>query len=327
MDSPSPPPIPDPVKTAKAQTASNKATAITQAQLNNYDQIGPDGNKTYQQTGTYDDGTPKFTQTTTLSAPNQQIYDTNLGTKQNIAQIGKDQSAKIGSLLGTNINLDNDATEARLFDLGSKRLDPMFARNEDALRTRLTNQGIQPGSAAWNAEMTQFQQGKNDAFDQLALTGRGQAVQEALTERNQPINEISALMSGSQVSQPTFSATPSTGVAGTDVAGITQNAYNAANQQYQTQMSQNNAAMGGMFGLGGTVLGGAMKYGLPLLSDRRAKTDIRRVGKTDSGIPIYTYRYRGSDVTHMGVMADEVPDHARVVGDDGLFRVYYDRVA
>lgn len=327
MDSPSPPPIPDPVKTAEAQTASNKATAITQAQLNNYDQIGPDGNKTYQQTGTYDDGTPKFTQTTTLSAPNQQIYDTNLGTKQNIAQIGQDQSAKIGSLLGTNINLDNDATEARLFDLGSKRFNPMFARNEDALRTRLTNQGIQPGSAAWNAEMTQFQQGKNDAFDQLALTGRGQAVQEALTERNQPINEISALMSGSQVSQPTFSATPSTGVAGTDVAGITQNAYNAENQQYQTQMSQSNAAMGGMFGLGGTVLGGAMKYGLPLLSDRRAKTDIRRVGKTDGGIPIYTYRYRGSDVTHMGVMADEVPEHARVIGDDGLFRVYYDRVA
>lgn len=42
------------------------------------------------------------------------------------------------------------------------------------------------------------------------------------------------------------------------------------------------------------------------LSDRRAKTDIKRVGKTDGGLPIYTYRIKGDDRVQMGVMADEV---------------------
>jgi hypothetical protein len=70
----------------------------------------------------------------------QQIHDTNLQTQLSLAGIGRDQAAKIGGILGTNVNLNNDAVEGRLMDLGSKRLDPMFARNEDALRTRLTNQ-------------------------------------------------------------------------------------------------------------------------------------------------------------------------------------------
>lgn len=41
-------------------------------------------------------------------------------------------------------------------------------------------------------------------------------------------------------------------------------------------------------------------------SDRRLKTDIRRVGHTDAGLPIYTYKYKGSDVPQMGVIAQDV---------------------
>lgn len=57
-------------------------------------------------------------------------------------------------------------------------------------------------------------------------------------------------------------------------------------------------------GLGG-ILGGIASIG-SLFSDRRLKTDVKRVGQTDSGLGVYTYRYRGSDTVHMGVMADEV---------------------
>lgn len=42
-------------------------------------------------------------------------------------------------------------------------------------------------------------------------------------------------------------------------------------------------------------------------SDRRLKTDIHVVGKLESGLNVYTFRYRESPtVVHMGVMADEV---------------------
>lgn len=55
--------------------------------------------------------------------------------------------------------------------------------------------------------------------------------------------------------------------------------------------------------LGGLGLG---LQGYSILSDARAKTDIRRVGMTDGGLPIYTYRYKGDDRGQMGVLAQDV---------------------
>jgi hypothetical protein len=41
-------------------------------------------------------------------------------------------------------------------------------------------------------------------------------------------------------------------------------------------------------------------------SDRRLKDDVVRVGTLDSGLPVYLYRFKGSLLPQMGVMADEV---------------------
>jgi hypothetical protein len=41
-------------------------------------------------------------------------------------------------------------------------------------------------------------------------------------------------------------------------------------------------------------------------SDRRLKRDIRRVGTSPSGLPIYTFRYLWSDTTYRGVMAQDM---------------------
>jgi hypothetical protein len=49
---------------------------------------------------------------------------------------------------------------------------------------------------------------------------------------------------------PSFMNTPQTGVQGTDVTGPIM-------QNYQMQMQQRNAAMGGLFGLGAAALSGA----------------------------------------------------------------------
>jgi len=57
--------------------------------------------------------------------------------------------------------------------------------------------------------------------------------------------------------------------------------------------------LGGLLGtLGGAAIG---KW-----SDARLKRDIQRVGQTDAGLPIYTYRYAGQDDVQMGVMAQDV---------------------
>lgn len=65
-----------------------------------------------------------------------------------------------------------------------------------------------------------------------------------------------------------------------------------------TQTQQSNP---GLLGILGTGLQAAS-----LFSDERLKTDIRRVGQTDDGLPVYTYRYGGAGPFHMGVMAQEV---------------------
>lgn len=309
---PQPPPAPDPMATAQAQAQMNKDTAISQAWLNNYDQITPDGSLTYEQIGTAPDGTPRFRATTKLSDASQGIYDTNKITEQNIANIGRDQSARIGDLLGSPLKLGNEATEARLMELGMKRLDPQFARDEEAMRTRLINSGIREGSAAWNAEMGRASQSRNDAINQLILSGRGLANQEILTERNAPINEITALLNGSQVSQPNFVGTPQTSVAGVDYAGLVRDKYNADMSAYNSANASNAAMMGGLFGLAGSL--GSM--GLYKYSDPKMKKDVKKVGKLDNGLNVYEYKYKGSDTPEIGLMADEVEKkkpHAVVV--------------
>lgn len=286
------PKAPDPAKTAAAQTESNKATAITQYGLNATDQVTPYGNLNYTQNGTWSDGTPRFTATQTLSPEQQQLYrqQTQLGSKLNNLAIG--QTDRLNSVLSKPVNLSNEATESRLMELGRARLDPIIAQREKATEAELINKGLRPGTEAWNRAITTVNQQTNDAYNQLLLTGRGQSVQEALAERNQPINEISALMGGGQVQTPSFVNTPTPGVNGTDVAGITNNAYNQNMQAYQSKMS-------GLLGLG-TALGGWV------FSDIRLKSNIERVGDHSLGIGVYEYDIGGR--RERGVMAHEVAE-------------------
>jgi hypothetical protein len=52
-----------------------------------------------------------------------------------------------------------------------------------------------------------------------------------------------------------------------------------------------------------TGLGSLFKF---TPSDRRLKEDIRRVGALDDGTPVYGFRYRGSPMMQIGLMADDV---------------------
>lgn len=301
MDAPSPPPAPDPVATAAAQTQSNKDTAIANANLNRFDQYSPQGSVKYNVVGTNPDGTPKYEQTTSYSPGEQGIYDTNLATRQNIGQIGQEQSARIGELLGTPVNLNNDAVEGRLFDLGRARLDPMLDQERTKLEQRLANQGIGIGTEAYDRAMGLQGQRANDAYNSLLLGGRKQAVTEALTERNQPINEISALMSGSQVSQPQFTGFQPVAQANTDVAGITNAAYQNSLKAYQLDQQNDNAMMGGLFGLAGA--------GLRMMpwSDARLKKDIIRTGNEGpKGLKEVEWTYIWGGPRYRGYIAQEV---------------------
>ena len=134
-----------------------------------------------------------------------------------------------------------------------------------------------------------------------------QYLQQAYQQRNQPLNEISALMSGSQLQNPNWLNSPTSQIATTDVAGITNQNFQNQMGIYNAQSQQYNALMGGILGLGA----GALKA-----SDRRLKDDITPMGTVlaagDDGerkeLPIYQYSYKQdpASLRHIGPMAQDV---------------------
>jgi hypothetical protein len=158
------------------------------------------------------------------------------------------------------------------------------------------------------------------AAAQFANQARQQQLSEQMALRAQPLNEIAALMGGSQIQMPQFQGYSGAQVAPAPIFGAQQAAGNFAQQNYANQVSAYNAQVGGLYDLAGAVgSAGITKY-----SDRRLKSNIVRIGTHPLGIGIYEYDIDGS--RQRGVMADEVltvlPE-AVLTGDDGYMMVNY----
>ena len=272
----SPPPPPDPTATANAQTASNVQTAVANAEMNRVNQIGPDGSVTYTPTGLqYIDGqgVPTYTQTTTLSPQEQQIYDL---TRQGQIQYGQAATNELGQAansLSTPFNpgppTNYNQIRQQSIDAGMSRIAPQLKMQQEDLNSQLLNEGVTQGSEAWNNAQRQFGNQENDAYMQNILNAEnltGQAVnqtganiQQQMGVRDLPLNEAAAMLTGQQVSMPQFSSVPQTNVAPTDVIGATMGAYNGQMQGYNARVAQSSANMGGMYGLAGSaIVGGAI---------------------------------------------------------------------
>jgi hypothetical protein len=257
---PSAPAAPDPAATTAAAAKANRETAITQFGLNAINQRDPYGSLEFSQIGTWADGTPRFQATQTLAPEEQRALDLSRQAQDIYGQAGVQQLQSVRERLATPLNLNNEAVEGRLMELGSRRLNPVLAERRNAMDTRLRQQGLMPGTQAYDVAMRGIGEAENDAFNQLLLQGRGQAINEILTERASPLNEAAALLTGQQVQAPSFVNTPQTSVAPTDYMqaeamrqAALNNAFNAKNQSYNTQLS-------GMYSLGSAALGGGAQY-------------------------------------------------------------------
>lgn len=108
------------------------------------------------------------------------------------------------------------------------------------------------------------------------------------------------------------------------------------NSTTKTTVSDPMGSIGGLLsGAGSLALGlGTMGLGFApsmagmgaIVSDRRAKTDIEKVGEMKDGLGVYRYRYKAGGPTHIGVMAQEVQKkkpEAVVKTSGGLLAVDY----
>ncbi|OCO98929.1 MULTISPECIES: tail fiber domain-containing protein [unclassified Ensifer] len=192
--------------------------------------------------------------------------------------------------------------------------------SNDALQQM--HQNSQSTTAANNALKDQS---FNAQQAQLAAqnAARAQYLNEMYAQRNQPINEISSLLSGAQVNNPNFVPTQGQRIEPVNYAGLVQGNYQGQLDAYRTRQNAVSGALGNLLGM--------LPFGKMADSDRRLKKDIKKVGKLD-GHSLYAYRYKSEPAhgpKHIGVMAQEVertrPDVVSR-GLDGMRRVDYGRL-
>ncbi len=189
---------------------------------------------------------------------------------------------------GTDFSEDRRRVEEALMS----RLNPDVARDRERLESRLRSQGVSLGSAAYNDAYKNFDRGVTDARMQAILAGgqeqsrlaglehqrasfrntaqgqqfnqavglsdkanqyRDSQLQEMIGLRNQPLNEIIGLMSGTQIRDPNFIRSNAAQIANTDYAGIALGSGSLAQQAYQTDSANWQALAGGASQAGGTL--------------------------------------------------------------------------
>lgn len=253
------PAAPDPKATAAAQAAANKETAIAQAGLNMINQSGPGGSLKYNQIGSWSDGTPRYEAIQALDPTQQglydkynQIYGGGLDTAQNLL-------GQLQGTLGTAAPQYDESFRSQQLAKMLQRQQPQLDKDRASLETQLANQGITLGSQAYNDAIGNFNQRLND-LNLAADLGAGNEARAQyatlLQGRGQGINELTGLLGLGQVQGLNPVQTPQTGVAGTDVAGITNNAYAQQLANYNAGQNRSAGLMGSLAGLGGSALGG-----------------------------------------------------------------------
>jgi len=156
---------------------------------------------------------------------------------------------------------------------------------------------------------------------------RNQYMQEQYQQRNQPLNEISALMSGSQVQAPNWLNSPTSQIATTDIGGLINQNFAQQSQNYQAANQNWQSTMGGILGLGGSL--GAAKI---MASDERVKENIVPMATVFAAgedgkrkrLPISEWSYKGDPERHVGPMAQDVEkiDKSAVKTIDGVKHIY-----
>ena len=259
----------------------------------------------------YTTGSNQWTATQTLSPAEQAILNAKEGLatgKLGYAQdlLSKAQSGQGGvdmsSLPSYGINPGETYSDAIM-----RRLQPQMQQAQQSFESQMANQGVVPGTQAYDNAYRNFAQGQNDQRTSaitggmnVGLTANQQAYNQALQNMNNPINMINSLENGAQVTNPQgVNSANMPQVAGADLTGAAQSKYNNQLSAYNADQQANSSFMTGLMGLGGAIF-----------SDINLKENIKKVGSLDNGLNLYSYNYKdGYDLPkgkQVGVMAQEV---------------------
>lgn len=231
---------------------------------------------------------PRYRAEVQLTPEGQALQQGQMDLEQGMLDVGNAQLGRVSDALGQPIDLqglpparntldDYSADRSRVEDALMQRMQPYLDQRQEQARTRLVNQGFaDPASEGYSNAMDEVYRAENDARlaaigqagqEQARLqamdaqraaienAGRERAIQERMLLRQTPINEISALTSGTQVALPQFVNTPQSGIQAPDFQGATYASYQGQLANADRRAQQQNAFTQGLFGLGGSALG------------------------------------------------------------------------
>jgi hypothetical protein len=266
------PPPPDYAGAAQQTAAGNIDAARQATAANRVNQVTPYGNLNYAITGEDPYGNPTWTATTSLSPDQQKLLDLQnqtsigMGNLQNqglsYVQNMISQPFDTSKLPQIGINAGENYSDAIM-----RRLQPQLQMEQKSFDQQMANQGIPVGSEAYTNAKRMFDMKQNDRLVaaqtggiDVGLRANQQGFGQAGYIRNEPINTLNAIRSGSQVTNPTFQSTPQQATTqGPDILGATQAGYNAQLGASNASNAASSANTGGLYQLGGTALmAGAM---------------------------------------------------------------------
>lgn len=242
------PKAPEPMNVGAVTAQANQqntANAYQNAAFNRLNQVDQFGNTlNYSQTGTDAQGNPIFSATQGLGGMGQQFAG-------GFGGLGQRYFDQAGQGMPT-----SDGAFDRAYEYASANLEPRMERQRAAMENRLRNQGLDPTSEAYKSASNDLALQQNEARNNLVTGLQGQMFTQGLQSRQQGMNELMpGLQFGMGTTQPNTINAPQVGVQNVDVAGLNSTAYNQQMQNYQNQMQQRNAMLGGLASIGGTLAG------------------------------------------------------------------------
>jgi len=247
---------PDYIGAANAQSMGSIGASLVNNQMSHPNINTPLGSQTWNQTGNSSINipgignvdVPQYEQNIKLAPEQQKLYDQQTSLSGNLyGQAGQNLSRPQD--LNSVQDINNKAYGAM-----TSRLDPQWTQNEAMQKTQLANQGLAPGGEAYDNSMRVFNQGKNDAYQQAnlaAIQTMPQTQNMAMQLRDQPLNELNALKTGTQVNMPQFQPSQySMGAQGPNSMQAAQGMAGWQQAMYNQQMQQQNSTNQGLMGLG-----------------------------------------------------------------------------
>lgn len=293
----------DPKATASLQNAYNVGAGNATQQANTVSQYTPFGSLVYTPTTDPKTGITTYAATQTLDPKNQALLDNLYGTK-NLAGQGATnvlQGAYTGApnILGT----ANSATNQMMAgEMGY--LNPFFSQQTNALDNQLRNQGLMPGTPAYDNAMNTMRQSQGQTVSGAIAQFQPQAFSEAMQAYNLPADTATKLASLGAPMGLGLTNTPTTNYQPANYQGAVASADQMSMEAYKADQAQKSAMIQGLASGVGSMAGGMM-----MMSDRRAKTDIALVGELFDGTPVYRFRYKAGGPVQIGVMAQDIEEH------------------